>query len=39
MEGTGLHKLQLNDWLKRSEEDGFVKKTNRPIRYQIYEKK
>lgn len=39
MEGTGLNKLQVNDWLKRAEEDGLVKKLNRPVRYQIHEKK
>lgn len=39
IEGTGLHKLQVNDWLKRAEEDGLVKKLNRPVRYQIHEKK
>lgn len=35
VENTGLHKLQLNDWLKRAEEGGVVKKLNRPVRYQI----
>lgn len=35
VENTGLHKLQLNDWLRRAEEDGLVKKLNRPVRYQI----
>ena len=35
---TGLHKLQLNDWLKRAESDGVVKKLNRPVRYQVQEK-
>jgi predicted Rossmann fold nucleotide-binding protein DprA/Smf involved in DNA uptake len=35
---TGLHKLQLNDWLKRAESDGVVKKLNRPVRYQLQEK-
>lgn len=32
---TQLHKSQLNDWLKRAEEDGVVKKLNRPVRYQV----
>ncbi|MBI6530815.1 DNA-protecting protein DprA [Proteus vulgaris] len=35
MENTQLHKTQLNEWLKRSKEEGLVKKLNRPIRYQI----
>lgn len=35
---TGLHKLQLNDWLKRAESDGVVKKLNLPVRYQVQEK-
>jgi predicted Rossmann fold nucleotide-binding protein DprA/Smf involved in DNA uptake len=38
MECTGLHKSQLNDWLKRAEEDGVVNKLNRPVRYQVQEK-
>lgn len=36
---TQLHKSQLNDWLKRAEEDGVVKKLNRPVRYQVKNKK
>lgn len=35
---TGLHRLQLNDWLKQAESDGVVKKLNRPVRYQSQEK-
>lgn len=33
-EKTGLHKSQLTDWLKRSLDDGHIKKLSRPIRYQ-----
>lgn len=33
-EKTGLHKSQLADWLKRSLDDGYIKKLSRPIRYQ-----
>jgi len=36
---TGLHKSQLNDWLKRAVEEGVVKKLNRPVRYQLENKK
>ncbi len=32
---TGLHKSQLNDWLRRAVEGGVVIKLNRPIRYQV----
>ncbi len=39
IESAGLHKSQLNDWLKRAVEDGLVKKLNRPVRYQIESKK
>jgi predicted Rossmann fold nucleotide-binding protein DprA/Smf involved in DNA uptake len=35
VKSTGLNKAQLNDWLKRAESDGFVRKLDRPIRYQI----
>ncbi|WP_127960132.1 DNA-processing protein DprA [Serratia microhaemolytica] len=35
---TGLHKLQLNNWLKRALSDGVVKKLNHPVRYQVQEK-
>lgn len=31
---TELHKSQLNEWLKRAEKDGLVKKLKRPVRYQ-----
>lgn len=33
-EKTGLHKSQVTDWLKRALDDGYVKKLNRPVRYQ-----
>ena len=36
-EVTGLNKSQVLDWLKRAEEDGLVKKLNRPTRYQLNE--
>jgi predicted Rossmann fold nucleotide-binding protein DprA/Smf involved in DNA uptake len=35
-ERTQLHKAQLTDWLRRAEEEGVVKKLNRPVRYQVY---
>jgi predicted Rossmann fold nucleotide-binding protein DprA/Smf involved in DNA uptake len=35
VKSTGLNKTQLNDWLKRAESDGFVRKLDRPVRYQI----
>ena len=38
IKNTGLHKSQLTDWLKRAEEDGVVKKLNRPVRYQVEKK-
>lgn len=38
IERTGLHKSQLNDWLKQAVRDGVVKKLNRPVRYQVREK-
>ncbi|EOY2410907.1 DNA-processing protein DprA, partial [Yersinia enterocolitica] len=38
IESTGLHKTQLNDWLKRAEENGVVKKLSHPVRYQVQEK-
>lgn len=37
IEQTGLHKSQLNDWLKRAVDEGSVKKLSRPIRYQVKE--
>jgi len=39
LEATRLHKSQLNDWLKRAVEEGSVKKLNRPVRYQLDNKK
>lgn len=38
VESTELHKSQVNDWLKRAEEDGVLKKLSRPVRYQVQEK-
>lgn len=35
IEQTQLHKSQLTAWLKRAEEEGVVKKLNRPVRYKI----
>ncbi|MDM3870798.1 DNA-processing protein DprA [Porticoccus sp. W117] len=35
IKNTGLHKSQLNDWLKRAEQGGLVKKLIRPVRYQV----
>ena len=32
---TLLHKSQLTTWLKRAEDEGIVKKLNRPVRYKI----
>lgn len=32
---TGLHKTQVNAWLKQAAEEGRVKKLNRPVRYQV----
>lgn len=39
IESTQLHKSQLTEWLKRAVDDGAVKKLNRPVRYQIKNKK
>lgn len=39
IESTQLHKSQLTAWLKRAVEDGVAKKLNRPVRYQIQNKK
>ena len=36
-EWTGLNKSQVIDWLNRAEQDGLVKKLNRPTRYQLNE--
>ncbi len=38
IESTGLHKSQLNAWLKRAEEDCLVRKLTRPVRYQVLDK-
>ncbi|EHH2478724.1 DNA-protecting protein DprA [Vibrio vulnificus] len=35
LEQTGLHKSQLNDWLKRASEECVVKKLSKPVRYQV----
>lgn len=35
IEQTQLHKSQLTNWLKRAEDEGVVKKLNRPVRYKI----
>lgn len=35
LDNTGLHKSQLNDWLKRAVDDGVLKKLIRPVRYQV----
>lgn len=35
IENTGLHKSQLNEWLKKAVDEGVVKKLNRPVRYQV----
>lgn len=32
---TALNKSQLKDWLTRADEEGLVKKFNRPVRYQF----
>ncbi|MCF6338276.1 MAG: DNA-protecting protein DprA [Gammaproteobacteria bacterium] len=39
IEKTGLHKSQVTDWLKRALDDGYVKKLNRPVRYQYIKNK
>lgn len=39
IEKTQLHKSQVIEWLKRAEEDGVVKKINRPVRYQVINNK
>lgn len=38
IEQTGLHKSQLNDWLKRASEESVVKKLSKPVRYQVINK-
>ncbi|MGJ0625174.1 DNA-processing protein DprA [Xenorhabdus bovienii] len=35
IEATKLHKSQVMCWLKQAIEDGYVKKLNRPVRYQF----
>lgn len=35
MGNTGLNKSQINEWVKRAEEDGKVTKLTRPVRYQV----
>jgi predicted Rossmann fold nucleotide-binding protein DprA/Smf involved in DNA uptake len=37
IEITGLNKSQVLAWLNRAEQDGVVKKLNRPTRYQLNE--
>ena len=39
IESTQLHKSQLTEWLKRAVDDEQVKKLNRPVRYQVKNKK
>ena len=39
IESTHLHKSQLTEWLKRSEEEGLLEKLARPVRYQVKNKK
>jgi predicted Rossmann fold nucleotide-binding protein DprA/Smf involved in DNA uptake len=39
IESTQLHKSQLTEWLKRAVDDEVVKKLNRPVRYQVKNKK
>lgn len=39
VEITQLHKSQLTQWLKRAIDDEIVKKLNRPVRYQVKNKK
>ncbi|TBW49695.1 DNA-processing protein DprA [Marinobacter halodurans] len=34
-ESMGLHKTQVNEWLKRAIDEGQVRKLNRPVRYQF----
>lgn len=37
IESTGLHKSQLNDWLKRATKEGVVNKLSHPVCYQVKE--
>ena len=39
IEITQLHKSQLTEWLKRAVDDEIVKKLNRPVRYEVKNKK
>ncbi|WP_288362807.1 DNA-processing protein DprA [uncultured Spongiibacter sp.] len=39
IECTQLHKSQITEWLKRAVDDEIVKKLNRPVRYQVKNKK
>ena len=39
VESTGLHKSQLNEWLKRAIHEGSINKLTRPVRYQLENKK
>ncbi|WP_368870670.1 DNA-processing protein DprA [Proteus mirabilis] len=39
VKSTKLHKSQLTEWLKYAVDDGIVKKLNRPVRYQVNNKK
>lgn len=39
IESTQLNKSQLTEWLKRAVDDEQVKKLNRPVRYQVKNKK
>nr|WP_229794149.1 DNA-processing protein DprA [Arenicella chitinivorans] len=39
IESTQLNKSQLTEWLKRAVDDEQVKKINRPVRYQVKNKK
>jgi predicted Rossmann fold nucleotide-binding protein DprA/Smf involved in DNA uptake len=39
IEKMGLHKSQVTAWLKRALDDGYVKKLNRPVRYQYIKNK
>ena len=38
-QNTGLHKSQLEEWLKRATDERLVKKLNRPVRYQVKREK
>ena len=34
-ENTGLHKTQVNEWLKRAVDEGQARKLSRPVRYKF----